>query len=78
MGGVYVPLSPTTGALYGVVRGHWSDFVARVKCPERLPGPSRRRRFGAASAWDRPPFMLDVSWRYVFVQPKRSRAAARR
>jgi hypothetical protein len=31
MGGVYVPRSPTTGVLYGVVRGHWSDFAADVR-----------------------------------------------
>jgi hypothetical protein len=31
MGGVYVPRSPTTGVLYGVVRGHWSDFAAEVQ-----------------------------------------------
>ena len=31
MGGVYVPRSPTTGALYGVVRGHWSDFAAEIR-----------------------------------------------
>ena len=29
--GVYVPRSPTTGVLYGVVRGHWSDFAAEVR-----------------------------------------------
>ena len=31
MGGVYVPRSPTTGVLYGVVGGHWSDFAADVR-----------------------------------------------
>ena len=31
MGGVYVPRSPTAGVLYGVVRGHWSDFAAEVR-----------------------------------------------
>jgi hypothetical protein len=36
MAGVYVPRSPTTGALYGVVRGHWSEFAAAVR--ERTDG----------------------------------------
>jgi hypothetical protein len=31
MGAVYVPRSPTTGVLYGVVRGHWRDFAADVR-----------------------------------------------
>jgi len=30
MAGVYVPRSPTTGVLYGVVRTHRSDFAAAV------------------------------------------------
>ena len=30
MGGVYVPRSPTTGVLYGVVRTHLPDFLAIV------------------------------------------------
>jgi hypothetical protein len=36
MTGVYVPRSPTTGVLYGVVRAHWSDFAATVR--ERTDG----------------------------------------
>ena len=36
MAGVYVPRSPTTGVLYGVVRGHWNDFAATVR--ERTDG----------------------------------------
>jgi hypothetical protein len=31
MGGVYVPRSPTTGVLYGVVRGQWSHLAADVR-----------------------------------------------
>ena len=31
MGGVYVPRSPTTGVLYDVVPGQWSDFAADVR-----------------------------------------------
>jgi hypothetical protein len=31
MAGVYVPRSPTMGVLYGVVRGHWSDFTGEVR-----------------------------------------------
>jgi hypothetical protein len=31
MGGVYVPRSPTASVLYGVVRGHWSDFAVEVR-----------------------------------------------
>jgi len=30
MAGVYVPGSPTTGVLYGVVRTHLTDFLASV------------------------------------------------
>jgi len=30
MAGVYVPRSPTTGVLYGVVRAHLTDFLAAV------------------------------------------------
>ncbi len=30
MAGVYVPRSPTTGVLYGVVRAHLADFLADV------------------------------------------------
>ena len=30
MAGVYVPRSPTTGVLYGVVRAHLADFLATV------------------------------------------------
>ena len=36
MAGVYVPRSPTTGVLYGVVREHWSEFAATVR--ERTDG----------------------------------------
>ncbi len=31
MGGIYVPRSPATGVLYGVVREHWQDFAAEVR-----------------------------------------------
>ncbi|MCW5892048.1 MAG: transposase [bacterium] len=31
MGGVYVPRSPTTSVLHGVVRAHWSAFAAEVR-----------------------------------------------
>jgi hypothetical protein len=34
--GVYIPRSPTTGVLYGVVRAHWSAFAATVR--ERTDG----------------------------------------
>ena len=30
MAGVYVPRSPTTGVLYGIVRTHLTDFLATV------------------------------------------------
>jgi hypothetical protein len=30
MDGVYVPRSPTTGVLYGVIRAHLTDFLATV------------------------------------------------
>jgi hypothetical protein len=36
MAGVYVPRSPTTGALYGVVRASWSVFAAALR--ERTDG----------------------------------------
>jgi hypothetical protein len=36
MAGVYVPRSPTTGVLYGVVRTHWSELAATVR--ERTDG----------------------------------------
>jgi len=36
MAGAYVPRSPTTGVLYGVVRGHWSEFATTVR--ERTDG----------------------------------------
>jgi Putative transposase/Transposase zinc-binding domain len=36
MAGVYVPRSPTTGVLYGVVQTHWNDFAATVR--ERTDG----------------------------------------
>jgi hypothetical protein len=36
MAGVYVPRSPTTSVLYGVVRTHWSEFAATVR--ERTDG----------------------------------------
>jgi hypothetical protein len=31
MAAVYVPRSPTTSVLYGIVRAHWSDFAAEVR-----------------------------------------------
>ncbi len=31
MAGVYVPRSPTTGVLYGVVRAHLAEFLAVVQ-----------------------------------------------
>ena len=31
MAGVYVPRSPTTGVLYGVVRTHLAAFLAEVE-----------------------------------------------
>ena len=31
MAGAYVPRSPTTGVLYGVVRAHLGDFVAAIE-----------------------------------------------
>jgi len=31
MAGVYVPRSPTTGVLYGVIRTHLADFLAAVE-----------------------------------------------
>ncbi len=31
MDAVYVPRSPATGVLYGVVRGHWNESVASVR-----------------------------------------------
>jgi len=35
MDGVYVPRSPTTGVLYGVVRAHFTDFLATAAAPYR-------------------------------------------
>src|ERR1051325_823042 len=55
MGGVYFPRSPTTGVLYGVVRGYWSDFAAEVR--DRTDGDglpafvSEFRKFLRAACW---------------------------
>ena len=38
MAGVYVPRSPTTGVLYGVVRTHLADFLAAVDARTDVAG----------------------------------------
>jgi len=76
--GLYVPRSPTTGVLYGVVRGNWSDFAATAReRSDRVGLPSFRRRSQRCPDYG-PLQLLDGTGAGILAAPRRRICQRRR